>query len=138
MIETITNLYTEYAGWLQLLAIGSLIMLTISLILLPYLVARLPADHFCQPPQLKSEHAIISQTGLARILRNLLGLILLFAGLLMLLLPGQGLLTLVLALLLLDYPQKQRIERSLIRQEAIFNGLNWLRKKANVAVFKRP
>lgn len=136
MIETIIDLCTEYAGWLQLIAISSLIMLAISLSLLPYLVARLPVDHFCQ--QSRSQHPITSQQALLRILRNLLGLILLFAGLLMLLLPGQGLLTLVLSLLLLDYPQKKKIERSLLQQKAIFNGLNWLRKKAKVAAFKRP
>jgi len=136
MIETIIDLCTEYAGWLQLIAISSLIMLAISLSLLPYLVARLPVDHFCQ--QSRSQHPITSQQALLRILRNLLGLILLFAGLLMLLLPGQGLLTLVLSLLLLDYPQKKKIERSLLQKKAIFNGLNWLRKKAKVAAFKRP
>jgi len=136
MIETIIDLCTEYAGWLQLIAVSSLIMLAISLALLPYLVARLPVDHFCQQSRL--QHPITSQQALLRILRNLLGLILLFAGLLMLLLPGQGLLTLVLALLLLDYPQKKKIERSLLQQKTIFNGLNWLRKKAKVAAFKRP
>jgi len=136
MVETIIDLCTEYAGWLQLITVSSLIMLAISLALLPYLVARLPVDHFCQ--QSRSQHPITSQQALLRILRNLLGLILLFAGLLMLLLPGQGLLTLVLALLLLDYPQKKKIERSLLQQKTIFNGLNWLRKKAKVAAFKRP
>ncbi|MDG1249212.1 MAG: PGPGW domain-containing protein [Gammaproteobacteria bacterium] len=136
MTETIIHLYTEYARWLQLIAVSSLVMLAISLALLPYLVARLPVDYFCHQP--KSQHPITSQQILLRILRNLLGLILLVAGLLMLLLPGQGLLTLVLALLLLDYPQKKKIEQSLLQQNAIFNGLNWLRRKAKVAAFKRP
>lgn len=135
MTETIIHLYTEYARWLQLIAVSSLAMLAISLALLPYLVARLPVDYFCHQP--KSQHPITSQQILLRILRNLLGLILLVAGLLMLLLPGQGLLTLVLALLLLDYPQKKKIEQSLLQQNAIFNGLNWLRRKAKVAAFKR-
>ena len=136
MTETIIHLYTEYARWLQLIAVSSLVMLAISLALLPYLVARLPVDYFCHQP--KSQHPITSQQILLRILRNLLGLILLVAGLLMLLLPGQGLLTLVLALLLLDYPQKKKIEQSLLQQNAIFNVLNWLRRKAKVAAFKRP
>jgi hypothetical protein len=136
MTETIIHLYTEYARWLQLIAVSSLVMLAISLALLPYLVAWLPVDYFCHQP--KSQHPITSQQILLRILRNLLGLILLVAGLLMLLLPGQGLLTLVLALLLLDYPQKKKIEQSLLQQNAIFNGLNWLRRKAKVAAFKRP
>lgn len=136
MTETIIHLYTEYARWLQLIAVSSLVMLAISLALLPYLVARLPVDYFCHQP--KSQHPITSQQILLRILRNLLGLILLVAGLLMLLLPVQGLLTLVLALLLLDYPQKKKIEQSLLQQNAIFNVLNWLRRKAKVAAFKRP
>ena len=135
MIENIIDLYTDYAEWLQLIALASLIMLVISASLLPYLVAQLPTDYFCNQQQ--SAHSILSKKGLIRILRNLIGLILLPVGLLMLVSPGQGLLTVILALLLIDYPQKKKIEQALLQREVIFNGLNWLRKKAKVENFKQ-
>ena len=136
MIENIIDLYTDYAEWLQLIALASLIMLVISASLLPYLVAQLPTDYFCNQPQ--SAHRIFSKKGLIRILRNLIGLILLPVGLLMLVSPGQGLLTVILALLLIDYPQKKKIEQALLQREVIFNGLNLLRKKSKVENFKQP
>ena len=62
--------------------------------------------------------------------KNLIGYGLIVAGLLMLFLPGQGILTLVMGLLLVDYPGKFRLERKLVKTPAILNSLNWLRKKA--------
>ncbi len=70
---------------------------------------------------------------LGRIIKNILGLILLGAGILMLFLPGQGLLTIVLALSLLDFPGKRGLELRLIRQPRVYKAINWLRRK-----YKRP
>ena len=61
---------------------------------------------------------------------NIIGCGLILAGLVMLFLPGQGILTLVMGLLLVDYPGKFRLERRLVKTPAILNSLNWLRRKA--------
>jgi hypothetical protein len=62
--------------------------------------------------------------------KNLIGYGLILAGILMLLLPGQGILTMITGLLLIDYPGKFRLERQIARQPAILKSLNWLRAKA--------
>ena len=49
----------------------------------------------------------------------------------MLFLPGQGILTLVMGALLMDYPGKFQLERKIVKTPAILKGLNWLRAKAN-------
>ena len=62
--------------------------------------------------------------------KNLLGAILLAGGLIMLFVPGQGLLTMAMGLLLLDYPGKFALERRVARQRSVQSGLNWLRARA--------
>ena len=112
--------------------IVSFIVFILSLLSLPWLVAQIPEDYFLpkkrQPTQWKQLHPIIRL--LALIGKNLIGYGLIVAGLLMLFLPGQGILTLVMGLLLVDYPGKFRLERKLVKTPAILNSLNWLRRKA--------
>lgn len=116
-------------GWLT---VASLAMFVISLVALPWLVARLPADYFAR----RKRHALgVKQrshptTRLLLIIgKNLLGAILLAGGLMMLLVPGQGLLTMAMGLLLLDYPGKFALERRIARQHNVLASLNWLRAK---------
>ncbi len=117
---------------LMWIGIGSLGIFIISLLTLPWLVAKIPDDYFVpkkrQPTNWKNQHPVVRL--LILIGKNLVGYGLIFAGLLMLFLPGQGILTLVTGLLLIDYPGKFRIERRIVRTPAILNGLNWLRAKA--------
>mgnify|MGYP000306532054 FL=1 len=130
---------SELFGWVsdhqQLLVwagIVSLMVFILSLLAMPWLVAQIPEDYFLpkkrQPTQWKQLHPIIRL--LALMGKNLIGYGLIVAGVLMLFLPGQGVLTLVMGLLLVDYPGKFRLERKLVKTPAIFNSLNWLRRKA--------
>ena len=63
--------------------------------------------------------------------KNVLGIILVAGGVIMLFIPGQGLLTIAMGMLLMDYPGKFRLERRIARNEKVLNGLNWLRTHAN-------
>ena len=114
---------------------GSAVIFIASLLSLPWLVAKIPEDYFVpkkrQPTQWKAQQPMLRL--LALIGKNLIGYGLILAGTLMLFLPGQGILTMVTGLLLIDYPGKFRIERRIASTPAVLNGLNWLRAKA-----KRP
>ena len=70
-------------------------------------------------------------TGL--IVKNLVGAGLVLAGLAMLLLPGQGLLTIAIGVLLIDFPGKHNLEGKIIRVSPVLKSINWLRRKAKVA-----
>ena len=111
----------------------SIIVFILSLISLPWLVAKIPEDYFFQKKR-QSTHRK-TQRPLLRLLvllgKNLLGYGLILAGILMLFLPGQGILTVVIGMLLIDYPGKFDIERRIFSTPKILNGLNWLRAKAN-------
>ena len=65
-----------------------------------------------------------------RLAKNGLGVVLLAAGIAMLVLPGQGLLTLVVALILLDFPGKRRLQRRIVYAPRVLAALNALRRRA--------
>ena len=114
------------------LAAGSAVMFFGSLIAMPILVARIPADYFARdvrPTSRWSNYHPMLRVVL-RVLKNLLGVVLVLAGLAMLVMPGQGLLTMLVGLLLLEVPGKFRFEKWLISRPRIIRSINWLRVKA--------
>lgn len=102
-----------------------------TLLAIPWVVARLPADHFVGPRHLtlsESRHPALAFG--RRLARNTLGVLLVLAGVAMLVLPGQGVLTIVLGVALIDFPGKRRFEQRLLRQRHVRKSLQWLRKRA--------
>ena len=81
------------------LAVSSLFMFVGTLIAIPVILVRLPADYFDirKPrPWMEAHHPILRVVG--HLLKNLVGLDFVLAGLAMLLLPGQGVLTILIGL----------------------------------------
>ena len=72
------------------------------------------------------------------IAKNILGFVLIIAGIAMLVLPGQGLLTIVVGVVLMNFPGKFRLERWLAMRAPIWRSLNWLRRKARRPELQRP
>jgi hypothetical protein len=62
--------------------------------------------------------------------KNAVGGLLLVAGILMLVLPGQGILTILAALALLNFPGKRALELRILHRPALLKGINWLRRRA--------
>jgi hypothetical protein len=62
--------------------------------------------------------------------KNVCGLILILAGVVMLVLPGQGMLTIVLGIMLLNFPGKYRLERRVARMRPVARSINWMRARA--------
>ena len=50
----------------------------------------------------------------------------------MLVLPGQGLLTILVGLMLSDYPGKFKLEKKIIKTNLILKTINWYRNKSNI------
>jgi archaellum biogenesis protein FlaJ (TadC family) len=119
---------------LLLIALSSLLVFLISLASLPWLVAKIPEDYFLHRKRKKAlplTTAAFARYLFLRLARNLVGLILLAGGFLMLFIPGQGILTMVMGLILVDYPGKYSVEKAIIGYPAVFKGLNWLRARAH-------
>lgn len=122
---------TTHQTMLTWITATSALIFVVSLVTLPWLVTRIPQDYFHplrrHPTRWKQAHPFIR--GLYLLGKNLLGLVLLVGGLLMVFIPGQGLLTMAMGLLLLDYPGKFAFERKVVRIPAVLNSINWLRAK---------
>jgi len=103
-----------------------------TLLIVPALVCRIPVDYFnhtSREPTAWVEHHPIIRMALL-VAKNLLGYVVILMGIAMLVLPGQGLLTIILGLMLINFPGKYRLERWLMSRKPILKSANWLRKKA--------
>ncbi len=108
----------------------SIIFFVGTLITIPFILVRLPADYFdTRVPRhwLKDHHPVLRLAG--HLVKNVVGSIFLFAGFLMLFLPGQGILTMLIGISMLDFPGKRKIEAKLIGQPAVLGAINAMRRK---------
>jgi hypothetical protein len=64
------------------------------------------------------------------ILKNIVGWAFILAGIAMLVLPGQGILTILIGVSLANFPGKYALERRLVRKPAVARTLNRIREKA--------
>ena len=138
MIELIRNAFLYAEEHAAMLLVISLAMLVATLVVFPFVIVRLPARYFAERnrPQPLSRHLLVHVTLMA--LKNLLGLTLVVAGILLLFLPGQGLLTLIIGLTIMNYPGKFVIERWLVRRPRVLPALNWLRLRFGAPPFEDP
>ena len=122
----------RHPGLLAALGVASVVLFVLGIVGVPFFLARLPADYFS-----REERASLAETGpsrfLLRIAKNALGVLFVVLGILMLVLPGQGLLTLLVGLLLTDFPGKRRIIRRIIGAPRVLRVVNALRSR-----WKRP
>jgi hypothetical protein len=115
------------ADVLLALAVGSVVLFVLSIIGVPWFIAQMPEDYFVRSHT--RDHRAWWRMALM-IGKNLVGMVLLFAGIAMLVLPGQGLLAIFVSLFFLDFPGKRRLELRLIEYPPIFRTLNKLRHRA--------
>lgn len=113
----------------------SLVTFVGTLVIVPLLVARIPSDYFAHAKRHRTpwaaHHPFVR--GALLFAKNLAGYVFILAGIVMLVLPGQGLLTIFIGVMLLDFPGKYRFERWLATRRPVAKSVNWLRKRA-----KRP
>jgi hypothetical protein len=130
------ELISEDTDTILLLAGISLAAFVISLILLPLIIIRLPEDYFVR---MRSKSVQLSPQRLAlKFLKNLLGVLLLLVGIVMLFIPGQGILTMLFGISLMDFPGKRRLQIRIVRMPRVNRSLNWLREKADQPHFVLP
>ncbi|MEM7255277.1 MAG: PGPGW domain-containing protein [Pseudomonadota bacterium] len=130
MVSDIWAFVAGHPEWSWALAIVSAITFFGSLALLPYLIVRLPDDYYLTPDVDSTGEPRAWRSVALALARNTLGAILLLAGIVMLVLPGQGLLTILAALALMDFPGKRRAERRILSNPKVLSAANWIRERA--------
>ena len=109
----------------------SLAIFLATLIAIPWLILQIPEDYF----SLTKRRSVLANMNhpviriIVLVMKNLFGVIFLLLGVLLLILPGQGLLTLLLGIIMVDFPGKFRLERWFVGHDRILRSVNWLRKK---------
>ncbi|MEY3015227.1 MAG: hypothetical protein RIT45_3962 [Pseudomonadota bacterium] len=133
-------------GWLLeptvlgVLAGSSVLLFVLSLAGVPFFLARLPEDWLTRDE--RQQLGLPSRRGplgwLLWILRNAVGIFLLLAGVAMLVLPGQGLLTMLVGVLLTDVPGKHRVERWIAGRPWMLRAIDAIRARAGAPPLRRP
>lgn len=123
---------------LWLLGAISVISFLAILITVPILVVRLPADYFVPQKRPRRKGGLGIFGWLVRICKNTLGVILILAGLAMLFLPGQGVLTILVGLMITDFPKKHSVERWIVKRHNVGEAINWVRRSAGKPPLKLP
>ncbi|MFP4168253.1 MAG: PGPGW domain-containing protein [Desulfonatronovibrionaceae bacterium] len=122
--------FVEHAAASLSLAGVSLLMFLAALIVIPWAVVRLPADYFSgerRPESFLGRRRFPVLWLLLQVVKNLAGAVLVAAGVAMLLLPGQGVLTILVGMMLMNFPGKFRLERWIVSRGPTLRIINYLR-----------
>jgi len=114
------------------LTIASTIGFIGSLIVIPWILIQIPSDYFSH--EKRQKHQWGSYPPIIRLvlllIKNIIGIIFIISGIIMLFIPGQGIITIIIGIILTDFPDKYKIERWIINHTAILKYINKLRAKA--------
>lgn len=131
----------DIAEWLRALSWGEALLLSGVLFVVMFLgsiaavacvLVRLPATYFEEdhhPHAFADRHPVIRWSAL--ILKNVLGWGLIAIGIVLSLpgVPGQGFLTILIGLMLVNFPGKRRLERKLVCRPKVLAAVNRLRAR---------
>lgn len=130
----------SYTTLFEGLGLLSLVTFLISMLLIPFLISRASSNYFLIHAtiveQRHKRHPAIAL--LIKIMRNSLGCILCLAGFIMLFLPGQGVITMLIGVSLLDVRGRQKMLDALIHRPSLQQALNWIRQKTGQPPFNFP
>ncbi len=119
-------------GYVVGLAFLWIASVAVSIVAITVLLVQLPSTYFLDSHQRQlwiDRHRVIRWTGI--VLKNLLGLFLVLLGGVLAVpgIPGQGLLTVVIGLVLLDFPGKRRLEQRILSRPGLRARVNRLRAR---------
>jgi len=130
------DLFEWFGGHEKLVGFGiALSVLTFfgSIAIVSALIVRMPADYFDHrkppPDSWRGRHPAIRVLGI--ILKNLVGVVVVAVGIVLILpgVPGQGVLTILIGLTLLNFPGKRTLEVRFVRLRPVLTAINWIRAK---------
>jgi hypothetical protein len=138
MLDKLKELVAYYASGRGLLwgVLIFLVTFTISIAITVVVVVKLPDTYFKASHGREfwvERHPVLRWGGL--VAKNLLGAFLVLLGIVLSLpgVPGQGVLTILLGVMLLDFPGKRGLELKLVSRPKVLNTINRIRHR-----FDRP
>lgn len=126
--------------WIVWSIVLLLVSLLVSLGVLWLVIVLLPADYFVEPKSARRDKAGSRGVGrwALRIAKNMAGALLVLAGLVMMVTPGQGILSILVGIMLLDVPGKRSLELRLLRRPRIERTITRVRKQVGRPPLELP
>ena len=131
LLNSLLEMFEAYRSLIIWFGSISLFIFLFSLLTIKWLVALIPEDYFInrKASKMRSSNPVLWYIVL--IIKNVVGYSLVLGGIMMLVLPGQGVFTIIIGLMLSNYPGKYSIERKFIAIPSILKSINWLRQKSS-------
>lgn len=122
---------SRYSFAFELLGVLSLLTFIGSLIAIPWIIGKLSVDYFIlHRKRVQERHDLHPvRAKIIFVTRNITGILFFLAGMVMLILPGQGIITVLIGISFMDFPRKHKIVDYLIRRPKVIKMLNWIRGK---------
>ena len=139
-IESLLNWIETHQSILVFAGFFSLITVISAALAVPFIINSLSVDYFIKKKRRSSIETPLKLFLLivTLIIKNILGLLLFISGFLMLFVPGQGLLTIFISFLFIDFPGKWKFQQRIVKIPNIHKVLNWIRKKGGKPEFIIP
>lgn len=133
LLSQILEWLDHHAGLTALVIVAWIVVLVFSLWAVRHFLISIPDNYFAREhkplERWRKLHPVLRWVLL--IGKNLLGAMLVAAGIVMLFTPGQGVLALLLGVALVDVPGKRALERRIVQQPAVTRIVNLMRAKAD-------
>ena len=129
--NSLIEIFNAYKNLILWFGSISLFVFLFSLLSINWLVSLIPEDYFINKKDSKIKTNNILIWYIVLVFKNLIGYSLILGGIMMLVLPGQGLFTIIIGLMMSNYPGKYSLEKKFIAIPTILKSINWLRRKSN-------
>lgn len=116
----------------------SFLVFAAGMVSLPIIIGRLPDNFFVSDRKPWFRYLPKSLYLLVFTAKNILGFLLFLLGVVMLFVPGQGLLTILVGLGTMNFPGKQRLIYRMLSFGRLRRVLNWIRRKRGAKEFSFP
>ena len=133
MLKSYSYFLFEWLKAYGVMLIGvSVASFIVSILFCTLVIAYLPPDYFLPNRRVNRIRHPVLRIGL-KCLKNLLAVVLVMVGIIQIPLPGQGVLTILIGIIISDIPGKRRLERRIISSPIVLSTANGIRSR-----FKRP
>ena len=133
MLKSYSYFLFEWLKAYGVMLIGvSVASFIVSILFCTLVIAYLPPDYFLPNRRVNRIRHPVLRIGL-KCLKNLLAVVLVVVGIIQIPLPGQGILTILIGIIISDIPGKRKLERRIISSPIVLSTANGIRSR-----FKRP
>lgn len=121
--------------WIDVLIGAGLFVATSigGLLAVAFILVRLPADYFSESSVRNRPQRQTAYGWAIRVAKSVLGVVIVIVGIILSLpgIPGPGLLTIFVGIMMIDSPKKRRLERWFLMRPGILDSINEMRRKHN-------